>query len=117
MKDKMLDEIINEFSARNELPKNNDDYIVNDDTQVGIEFAFEQIKKRSLMMCAFGLLYQRQAGGKIENQVISILIPCADGDDEYDLKAKAERYVSENKKMRADTKNKTLVAYNYSIEK
>lgn len=41
----MLDEMIDDFCARNELKKNDDDYIVNNDTQVGIEFAFEQMNK------------------------------------------------------------------------
>jgi hypothetical protein len=38
----MLDNLISEFNRRNELPKSDKDYIVNDDTQSGIEFAFEQ---------------------------------------------------------------------------
>jgi hypothetical protein len=39
----VLDKIIEKFWFRNELPKNDDRFIVNDDTQVGIEFAIEQI--------------------------------------------------------------------------
>lgn len=39
----MLDELIDEFCRRNELSKRDDDYIVSDDTQVGIEFAYEKM--------------------------------------------------------------------------
>ena len=46
----MLDTVIEEFWRRSELPKSNDDYIVNDDTQVGIEFAVEQLKERILQL-------------------------------------------------------------------
>lgn len=42
----MLDKIINEFNRRNALSKKDDEYMVNDDTQVGIEFAFEQLQKQ-----------------------------------------------------------------------
>lgn len=38
-----LDDLIEEFNRRNDLKNNNDDYIVSDDTQVGIEFAFDSI--------------------------------------------------------------------------
>jgi hypothetical protein len=38
-----LDGLINEFCRRNELLKSDDDHIVNDDTQVGIEFAYSQL--------------------------------------------------------------------------
>ena len=40
-----LDTLINIFYSRTELRKDNDEYIVNDDTQAGIEFAYEQIQK------------------------------------------------------------------------
>ncbi|MEH6451346.1 MAG: hypothetical protein V7765_21975, partial [Oleispira sp.] len=39
----VLDDLIEEFERRNELPKCSDEYIVNDDTQVGIEFAFDKL--------------------------------------------------------------------------
>lgn len=39
----MLDEIIEDFYSRSELKKNDDNYIVVDDTQVGIEFCFEKM--------------------------------------------------------------------------
>ena len=40
-----LDTLIDTFCNRTELRKNNDEHIVNDDTQVGIEFAYKQIQK------------------------------------------------------------------------
>jgi len=39
----MLKEIIEDFNSRTNLKKNDDNYIVNDDTQVGIEFCFEKM--------------------------------------------------------------------------
>ena len=40
-----LDTLIDTFCNRTELRKDNDEHIVNDDTQVGIEFAYKQIQK------------------------------------------------------------------------
>lgn len=37
--------MIDNFCSRNELKKNDDNYIVSDDTQVGIEFAFNEMNK------------------------------------------------------------------------
>jgi hypothetical protein len=39
----MLDEIIEDFNRRANLKKNDDNHIVTDDTQVGIEFCFEKM--------------------------------------------------------------------------
>lgn len=43
----MLDNLIEEFWRRNELPKSDDAHMVNDDTQIGIEFALEEVFKNS----------------------------------------------------------------------
>ena len=39
----MLNEIIEDFNSRSNLKKNDDNHIVVDDTQVGIEFCFEKM--------------------------------------------------------------------------
>jgi len=39
-----LDRLIDVFYDLTELKKDNENHIVNDDTQVGIEFAYEQIQ-------------------------------------------------------------------------
>ena len=39
-----LDSLINIFWSLTELRKDNENHIVNDDTQAGIEFAYEQIQ-------------------------------------------------------------------------
>ncbi len=39
-----LDSLIDIFSNLTELRKDNENYIVNDDTQVGIEFAYDKIQ-------------------------------------------------------------------------
>ena len=40
-----LETLIDTFCDKTELRKDNDEHIVNDDTQVGIEFAYKQIQK------------------------------------------------------------------------
>ena len=53
----MLDKLIDEFNRRNDLPKSDDDHIVNDDTQVGIEFALEEAFKNSQIISNEAISY------------------------------------------------------------
>ena len=45
-----MNEIIEEFCELNSLRKSNEDHVVNDDTQVGIEFAFEKINEKGFQI-------------------------------------------------------------------
>ncbi len=57
----MLSSIIEEFYELNNLRKSNEDHVVNDDTQVGIEFAFEKIYERDFQLVsgeAIGYLFK-----------------------------------------------------------
>ena len=53
----MLDEIIEDFNSRSDLKKNDDNYIVNDDTQVGIEFCFEKMMDGNQLISENAIAY------------------------------------------------------------
>jgi len=53
----MLDEIIEDFNSRSDLKKNDDNYIVNDDTQVGIEFCFEKMMDGNQLISEKAIAY------------------------------------------------------------
>tara|TARA_R110000772_G_scaffold251333_1_gene366296 strand:+ start:61 stop:321 length:261 start_codon:yes stop_codon:yes gene_type:complete len=54
---KMLDEIIEDFWGRTELKKNDNSYIANDDTQVGIEFCFEKMMDGNQLISEKAITY------------------------------------------------------------
>jgi len=53
----MLDEIIEDFNGRSDLKKNDDNYIVIDDTQVGIEFCFEKMMDGNQLISEEAITY------------------------------------------------------------
>jgi hypothetical protein len=53
----MLDEIIEDFNSRADLRKDDDNYIVVDDTQVGIEFCFEKMMSGNQLISEKAISY------------------------------------------------------------
>ena len=62
------------------------------------------------------LLYQKDEGRRVVNKVRSVLVPTNKDDDEYSLKAKAERYIAEDEALREQTKDYHIVAWHISTE-
>ena len=56
----MLNEIIEDFYSRSDLKKNDDNHIVTDDTQVGIEFCYGRMMEGNQLISekAIAYLYQ-----------------------------------------------------------
>ena len=69
-----------------------------------------------VVMCAFAGLYQRIEPRQTVSKVVAILVPFEKDDDEFAIKAKAERYVNEDEKLNIDTKDMNLVAWSYRVE-
>lgn len=67
-------------------------------------------------ICAFAALYEKREERQTVQRIIAIILPYQEGDDEFTMKARAERYVKQNEELRTATKGMTLVAYSYSIE-
>ena len=65
-----------------------------------------------VVITGVALLYQKQTKDGWENKVRCVLVNNDEGDDEYDLKAKAERYVANNEEMSEEVKDYNLVAWN-----
>ena len=73
-------------------------------------------ESQPMRMCAAGFLYQKQDSTTLHNRIRSCLIPCHDGDDEYDLKARAERYFSEHEEISKGIEGFSLVAWTFAVE-
>ena len=61
-------------------------------------------------ICGAALLYQKVDRDELISKVFSVIIPSYEGDDEFDLKARAERYYSDNNEL----KSFNLVAWHFS---
>jgi len=66
------------------------------------------------LLGAAAFLYQKQEGGKYVNKVMACLIPYEENDDEFAMKAKAERYFNEDCKDQIDGFN--LVAWSFAAQ-
>lgn len=66
-------------------------------------------------ICGVAMMYRNDDGHKTTMKVFSVLVPYEDDDDEFSLKAKAERYVSRNKEISAATKDYVLSATHYAV--
>ena len=53
----MINAIIAEFEKRNNLKKSDDNYIVNDDTQIGIEFCFSEMMEGNQLISEEAITY------------------------------------------------------------
>jgi len=62
------------------------------------------------------VLYQKNDNGRIHSKVRCILVDTKDTDDEFDLKAKAERYIAGNEEMKQDFEGHDLVAWSIASQ-
>ena len=74
------------------------------------------MEKENTVLCAAGFLYQKQEVGQITNKVFSCLIPQSKGDDEFSMKAKAERYFNQHEDIGEQIKGFNLVAWSFAYE-
>ncbi len=66
-------------------------------------------------ICAAAMLYQKQDSELLRSVVLSCLIPFEEGDDTFLLKAKAERYISENEGLSEQVDGMSLSGWHFSI--
>ena len=69
-------------------------------------------KNEQTVITGVALLYQKQTKGGWENKVRCVLVDTKEGDDEFDLKAKAERYIANHAELSEQIEDHNLVAWN-----
>lgn len=69
-----------------------------------------------LVITGVALLYERRIGNRISSKVFSVLVNTGREDDEFDLKAKAERYVASNDTLKEQVKDYKLVAWHFATQ-
>ena len=62
------------------------------------------------------ILYQKREASKILNKVRCVLVPTNKDDDQYSLKAKAERYIAEDEELSEQVKDHDIVGWHISTE-
>ena len=61
--------------------------------------------------CSIGLMYQKIEHGQTINKIRVCFIDFVDGDDQYDTKAKGERYFASHEDFKEDLKDFNVVAW------
>jgi len=69
-----------------------------------------------VVMCACALLYNLSDADGLKQKVRACLVAVEECDDEFSLKAKAERYFREHETISKEIEGHSLVAYNLAIE-
>lgn len=70
----------------------------------------------AVVISGVALLYQKDEGNRVLSKVRSILVPTNEDDDQYTLKAKAERYIAEDETLRDEVSEHHVVAWHIAIK-
>ena len=75
----------------------------------------EATEVKRVVMCAVALLFQQQVGKGTVQKVRCCFVEHRSGDDEYDHRAKAERYFRNHKEMSGELEGFHVCAWNTAM--